>query len=95
MPAKVEGKVTAIKPNGDIVTDIACARLEHAPRDNTVKIEVSEHETFGLFPENHDEPEMTFLAILSKSGNLELTIVGDSARLMLGVSIGEDVVVTW
>jgi hypothetical protein len=35
------------------------------------------------------------MAILGPSGCLELTIVGDSAKIMLGVSLGEKVVVKW
>jgi hypothetical protein len=33
--------------------------------------------------------------VLAPSGFLELTIVGESAKAMLGVSLGEKVVVTW
>ena len=38
---------------------------------------------------------MTLLAILGPSGFLELTIIGDSAKIMLGAAIGEKVVVKW
>jgi hypothetical protein len=38
---------------------------------------------------------MSFLAVLAPSGFLELTIVGDSAKIMLGVDLGEKVVVRW
>ena len=37
---------------------------------------------------------MTFLAILDDN-RLRLTIVGDSARAMLGLAVGEQVVVQW
>ena len=36
-----------------------------------------------------------FVAILGASGFLELTIVGDSAKAMLGVGLKEKVVVKW
>ena len=36
-----------------------------------------------------------FRALLGDRGMLELEIVGDSAQLMLGISVGEKVVVQW
>jgi S-adenosylmethionine hydrolase len=38
---------------------------------------------------------MTLLALVGGSGKLELEIVGDSAKIMLGVRVGEKVVVKW
>ena len=38
---------------------------------------------------------MTLLAVVGSNGQLELEIVGDSAKLMLGVRVGEKVVVKW
>ena len=60
-----------------------------------VTIRCDEHETVGLFTAGHSEPEMSFLALLGDSGFLELTIVGDSAKMMLGVRVGERVSVQW
>jgi hypothetical protein len=60
-----------------------------------VTVRCDEHVTNGLFTPDHAEPEMTFLALLRPDGNLQLVIVGDSARLMLGISVGEQVVVEW
>ena len=95
MPGKIEGKVVAYGPEGSLVTDIANEQLDAAPRDPSVNIRCDEHETVGLFSPNHGEPEFSFLAILAPSGFLELTIVGESARAMLGVAIGETVTVRW
>ena len=95
MPGTIEGKVTAYGPEGNLVTDISIAQLEAAPRDTSVAIRCDEHETVGLFTPGHGEPEMSLLALLAPSGFLELTIVGDSAKVMLGVALGEKVVVTW
>ena len=53
------------------------------------------HETVGLFSAGHGEPEMSFLALLGDGGFLELTIVGDSAKMMLGIHPGERVSVQW
>jgi len=77
------------------VTDIPCAALGEAPCDSSVTIRCDEHETVGLFTAGHSEPEMSFLALLGDSGFLELTIVGDSAKMMLGVRVGERVSVQW
>jgi S-adenosylmethionine hydrolase len=48
-----------------------------------------------LFSPDHKEPAFTFLALLNADGQLELTIVGDSARDMLGLRPGMEVVVKW
>ncbi len=95
MPGTIEGKVVAYGPEGNLVTDIAHAQLEAAPRDPSVSIRCDEHETVGLFSADHHEPEMSLLAILAPGGFLELTIVGDSAKTMLAVALGEKVVVSW
>ena len=95
MPRSIEGKVVSISERGNLVTDIPCAALAEAPRDSAVSIRCDEHETVGLFTAGHSEPEMSFLALLGDSGFLELTIVGDSAKMMLGVRVGERVSVQW
>jgi S-adenosylmethionine hydrolase len=95
VPGTIEGKVTAYGSEGNLVTDIRHAQLEAAPRDISVTIRCDEHETVGLFAPDHREPEMSLLALLAPSGFLELTIVGDSAKIMLGVRIGEKVAIRW
>ena len=95
MPRSIEGKVVSVSEGGNLVTDIPCAALAEAPRDSAVSIRCDEHETVGLFTAGHSEPEMSFLAMLGDSGFLELTIVGDSAKIMLGVRVGERVSVQW
>lgn len=95
MPRRIEGKVVSISECGNLVTDITCAALADAPRDSTVSIRCDEHETVGLFTSGHGEPELSFLALLGDSGFLELTIVGDSAQMMLGIRPGERVNVQW
>jgi hypothetical protein len=91
---KVEGKVTAATSEGDLLTDITSQQLAAAPRDERVAVSCGGHQTVGIFPPDHGEPEMTFLAILDDN-RLRLTIVGDSARAMLGLAVGEQVVVQW
>lgn len=91
----IEGKVESIDAAGNLVTDIAVERLRGVPTDERLTILCDEHETRGLFSPGHSEPEMTLLALLATSGKLEITIVGDSASLMLGIRPGEKVVVKW
>jgi S-adenosylmethionine hydrolase len=95
VPQKIEGKVVSVSASGNLVTDIPCAALASAPRDSSVTIRCDEHETVGLFTSCHQEPEMSFLALLGESGSLELMIVGDSAQMMLGIRPGERVSVQW
>lgn len=92
---KVEGKVVAISPAGNLVTDISDDRLRGAPRDERLSITCDEHVTGGLFPPDHEQPPMTFVAVLAPGGMLELSIVGDSAEMMLGIRVGERVIVAW
>jgi S-adenosylmethionine hydrolase len=95
VPGKIEGKVVAYGPEGNLVTDIAHAALEGAPRDPSVTVRCDEHETVGLFAPEHAEPDFSLLGLLAASGFLELTIVGESAKAMLGVRLGEKVTVRW
>ena len=58
-------------------------------------IEKIDHETTGIFKTYADQPEMTLIALVGSSGYLELAIVNDSAKIMLGVGVGERVTVKW
>jgi S-adenosylmethionine hydrolase len=95
LPGKIEGKVVAYGESGNLVTDIAQDRLRGLPAGEAVTVSCDEHETIGIYPADHPEQPMTLLAIHGPSGFLELTITGDSAKIMLGVAIGEKVVVKW
>lgn len=95
MPGKIEGTVVAYSPAGNLVTDIANDRLAKVPQGIGVSVTCDEHETVGIFPADHPEEPCTLMAILGESGCLELTIVGDSAKIMLGVPLQEKVVVKW
>jgi len=94
VPGQIEGKVVAYSESGNLVSDIDNDRLAAVPRDSATTA-CDEHETIGIFAADHPEQPMTLMAILGKSGCLELTIVGDSARAMLGVPLGEKIVVRW
>src|SRR5689334_6073420 len=93
VPGKIEGTIVSFSENGNLVTDIPVSRLAAVPRDGAIFVSCDEHETQGLFLPDHKEPDFTLIALLAPSGFLELSIVGDSAKIMLGVRIGEKVVV--
>jgi S-adenosylmethionine hydrolase len=92
---KIEGTVVAYGPAGNLVTDIPNERLAGVPQGMSVSVTCDEHETVGIFPADHHEEPCTLMAILGSSGCLELTIVDDSAKMMLGVPLKEKVVVKW
>lgn len=95
VPGKIEGSITSIDTFGNLITDITDKMLADTPTDISVEIMCDEHETRGIFKTYGDQPEMTLMALIGSSGNLELAIVGDSAKIMLGVGVGIPVVVKW
>lgn len=95
MSGKIEGKVASVSDSGNLVTDISAAQLEGTPTGDSVVVRCDDHETTGIFQQGHNQPAATLIAVVGASGNLELEIVGDSAKIMLGVSTGEKVVVQW
>src|SRR5439155_18272293 len=92
VPGKIEGKIAAYGPTGNLITDISNERLKTVPSPAAAKIICDEHETVGIFSADHQEEPATLMAILGSSGCLELTIVGDSAHMMLGVRAGDRLV---
>jgi S-adenosylmethionine hydrolase len=92
---KIVGAVVTYTEAGNLVTDITAEQLANVPRDQSVTIVCDEHETTGIFGPDHDQPEMTYIALLGEGGCLELAIVGDSAKTMLGAPRGTPVVVKW
>ena len=54
-----------------------------------------EHKTTGIFSVNHGQPEMTLLAMIGDGGTLQLALVGESSRIMLGVDAGARIAVHW
>jgi len=94
VPGKIEGTVIAATETGDLLTEITAAQLADAPRDERVAVSCGGHQTIGIHQVDHSEPEMTFLAILDDE-RLRLSIVGDSAQAMLGLNVGDAVVVHW
>ena len=95
MAGKIQGSVVAVTAAGSLVTDITAEQLRDVPRDERTQVRCDEHFTQGIFPPTHGEPEMTFLAVLGDSRPLQLDIVGESASLMLGIRVGQQVTVEW
>jgi hypothetical protein len=96
MAETIVGKVTEVTPEGDLLTDITAEQIAKAPNDESVRILVDdEHETFGIFSADHDQPSMTLIAIAQPDTPLRLHLVGDSASMMLGVRRGANVQVKW
>ncbi len=92
---KITGAIQSIDSFGNLITDITEEMLEGVPRDESVVVHCDEHETMGIFKAYADQPPMTLIALIGSSGHLELAIVDDSAKIMLGVAVGTPVEVTW
>jgi S-adenosylmethionine hydrolase len=92
---RIEGEVTEVDSFGNLITNIRDDMLADVPRDEKVRIRCDEHETVGIFNAYGDQPPMTLIALVGSGGKLELAIVDDSAKMMLGVGVGTPVVVEW
>ncbi len=95
MPGKIEGSVVAIDEAGNLITDLTAERLRTAPTDDRARVRCDEHETNGIFPTKHNQPAATLVAFVNGTGRLELEIVGENTSVMLGIRVGEKVVVEW
>lgn len=96
MARKIQGTVVQVNAYGDLITDIAEEQLAGVGRTAETKIVVdNEHETYGLFDSNHNQPSMTLIAIVEPQRTLRLHLVSDSAAMMLGVNEGARVEVRW
>ncbi len=95
MPQKIEGSVRSIDSFGNLVTDITAEMLTDVPTDESVTVYCDEHETQGIFRTYGEQPELTLVALLGSNDHLELAIVGESAAMMLGISVGTEVTITW
>jgi S-adenosyl-L-methionine hydrolase (adenosine-forming) len=92
---RIDGEVTAIDSFGNLVTNITREMLADAPTDESVGVFCDEHETRGIFTTYADQPPMTLIALVGSSDCLEIAIVDDSAKIMLGVAAGAPVRVEW
>jgi S-adenosylmethionine hydrolase len=93
---RITGQVTEIDSFGNLITNITRDQLAGVPTDDRAGVFCDdEHETRGIFTAYADQPEMTLIALVGSHGHLELAIVGDSAKIMLGVGVGAPVEVRW
>ncbi len=95
MSNQIEGHVASIGANGGLITNISADQIAHIPRDDSVRIKFGGHETLGIFPANHNQPEATMVASLGAGGFLEIEIVGISLSEMLGIRTNTPVVIDW
>ena len=96
MADKIQGKIIEVDPQGDLITDIGHEQWDRISRSSETKVIVDEeHEPFGLFGLDHQQPPMTFIAITEPEKPLRLHLVSDSASMMLGVRAGASVEVVW
>lgn len=95
MAGKLKGEIVSIAESGNLVTDITAEQLADVPRDESVSIKCDGHATAGIFPADHDQPNFTFLAVLTAEDRLELTMVGESASKFLGIKTGSPITIAW
>ncbi len=91
----VTGTVESIGATGQLVTDIRNDALTDAGPGESVTVKFAEHETVGVYPQDHGQPTATLVASLGTSGCLEIEIVGISISEMLGIKAGVPVSVSF
>ena len=92
---RIEGEVVSVDSFGNLVTNITREMLTGVPTDESVTVRCDEHETHCIFTTYADQPPMTLVAIIGSNDQLEMAIVNDSAKIMLGVDVGAPVEVYW
>lgn len=96
MSRRIQGKIVEVSSNGDLVTDIVPTAWKDIPRSTDTRVLVDqEHETVGIFGNDHQQPPMTLIAIADGEQPLRLHLVDDSAAMMLGVRAGAAVEIRW
>jgi len=92
---RITGEIVAVDSFGNLVTNITREMIAEVPSDETVAIRCDDHETRSIFASYADQPPMTLIAVVGSNDQLELAIVDDSAKMMLGVGVGTPVEVCW
>ena len=92
---RIEGEIVAIDSFGNLVTNITRDMLSDVPTDESVAVRCDGHETHSIFSAYAEQPSMTLIALVGSNDQLELAIVDDSAKIMLGVGVGAKVEVCW
>jgi hypothetical protein len=92
---RITGEVIEVDSFGNLVTNISREMLADVPTGETVTVACDEHVTLGIFKTYGEQPPMTLIALIGSSDRLELAIVDENASIMLGVTVGAPVVITW
>ncbi|MEM8679174.1 MAG: adenosylmethionine-8-amino-7-oxononanoate aminotransferase [Planctomycetota bacterium] len=92
---KLAGQVVSVSESGDLLTDISDEQLRGVPRDEAAVVACDGHETRGIFDDNHNEPDLTLIAMINQTGQMQLTLVGESAQAFFGIQVGQEVTVRW
>lgn len=92
---QVAGTVESIGRKGQLITSISNGELMDAGQGDSVVVKFAEHETVGVYPEDHGQPDATLVASLGGSGCLEIEIVGVSISEMLCIKTGVPVSVSF
>ena len=91
----IDGTVASCDAAGNLVTDIPNDSVAGLVGDENVSVKFGDHETFGISPAEHGEPDATLIASLGVSGFVQIEIVGISLSDMLGIKAGVKVAVAW
>jgi hypothetical protein len=92
---QITGEVIEVDSFGNLVTNISREMLAGVPTGETVTVACDEHVTQGIFKTYCDQPPMTLIALVGSGDQLELAIVDENASIMLGVTVGSPVVISW
>ncbi|MDZ4659891.1 MAG: SAM-dependent chlorinase/fluorinase [Bythopirellula sp.] len=92
---RIEGQVVAVDSFGNLITNITREMLVGVPTDESVTVRCDEHETHSIFTTYAEQPPMTLVALIGSNDQLEIAIVEDSAKIMLGVGVGAPVEIVW
>jgi len=92
---QIDGEVASCDSAGNLVTNIANDSVAGLVGDENVSVKFGDHETFGIFPTEHGEPDATLVASLGQSGCVEIEIVGISLSDMLGIKPGVQISIAW
>jgi S-adenosylmethionine hydrolase len=93
--SQITGEVIEVDSFGNLLTNITREMLDGVPTDESVTITCDEHVTQGIFRAYSEQPAMTLVALVGSSERLELAIVDENASVMLGVTVGAPVSVSW
>ncbi len=94
-PFGIRGSIRFVDSFGNLISDIPAKALSAAPDPQAMCVRCEGHEIRGLSRTYSDHPASTLVALIGSSGYLELAVVGKSAALLLGATVGTQVMVSW